>query len=207
MKKFLLATVAAAAVATGASALTVTDVTVRGSVNGTVWTSTTTDGGYYDLFVQNPGLGDFLNTSPAQTVSLPVATSGITRALLAGDGYFPGGNADSDPVYNLTLTFDTGQTLMGSYTPATNTFLGGDAIMSGGKTYSLIEFSYRRDLGDEVSQYRAVPGGDGNDYNGNFRISASGTVPEPASWALMVGGFGLIGAAARRRSRTVAITA
>jgi PEP-CTERM motif len=26
-------------------------------------------------------------------------------------------------------------------------------------------------------------------------------VPEPASWAMMIGGFGLIGAAARRRSR------
>ncbi len=30
----------------------------------------------------------------------------------------------------------------------------------------------------------------------------SGTVPEPASWALMVAGFGLVGAAARRRKTT-----
>ena len=29
-------------------------------------------------------------------------------------------------------------------------------------------------------------------------------VPEPATWALMIGGFGLVGAAARRRARTAA---
>jgi hypothetical protein len=39
----------------------------------------------------------------------------------------------------------------------------------------------------------------GNDY-GLDLISVT-AVPEPASWAMMIGGFGLIGAAARRRSR------
>ena len=38
----------------------------------------------------------------------------------------------------------------------------------------------------------------------NFRITASSpSVPEPASWALMIGGFGVVGAAMRRR-RTAA---
>jgi choice-of-anchor C domain-containing protein len=36
----------------------------------------------------------------------------------------------------------------------------------------------------------------------NVRIAA---VPEPASWAMMIGGFALLGASMRRRSRTVAI--
>jgi len=40
----------------------------------------------------------------------------------------------------------------------------------------------------------------------NF-IAAAEAVPEPASWALMIGGFGLIGAAARRQRRTAAATA
>jgi hypothetical protein len=31
-------------------------------------------------------------------------------------------------------------------------------------------------------------------------------VPEPASWALMIAGFGLVGAALRRRQRTVSVT-
>jgi hypothetical protein len=39
----------------------------------------------------------------------------------------------------------------------------------------------------------------------NFRFTAStpAAVPEPASWALMIGGFGLAGAAMRRRPATV----
>jgi hypothetical protein len=48
--------------------------------------------------------------------------------------------------------------------------------------------------------------------NGNAAIIASsvdqisGNVPEPASWAMMIAGFGLVGAAARRR-RNSAVTA
>lgn len=33
-------------------------------------------------------------------------------------------------------------------------------------------------------------------------VSQVGGVPEPSSWALMIGGFGIVGAAARRRRRT-----
>jgi len=41
-------------------------------------------------------------------------------------------------------------------------------------------------------------------FNGTFNYNV-GVVPEPATWATMIGGFGLIGAAARRRTRTTAI--
>jgi alkaline phosphatase D len=34
---------------------------------------------------------------------------------------------------------------------------------------------------------------------GRFTVKATGAVPEPASWALMIGGMGLVGAAMRRR--------
>jgi len=39
----------------------------------------------------------------------------------------------------------------------------------------------------------------------NFSYISSGAVPEPASWALMIGGFGLAGAAMRRRRSTVRV--
>ncbi len=40
-----------------------------------------------------------------------------------------------------------------------------------------------------------------------FDSFAAAAVPEPASWALMIGGFGLVGFAARRRRLTPATTA
>lgn len=52
--------------------------------------------------------------------------------------------------------------------------------------------------------------------NLNFRASSSAVlystqappaVPEPATWAMMLGGFGLLGAASRRRARTVRVAA
>jgi hypothetical protein len=41
-------------------------------------------------------------------------------------------------------------------------------------------------------------------YDGNITFAA---VPEPATWAMMVGGFGLLGAAARRSTRAKAVLA
>jgi hypothetical protein len=45
--------------------------------------------------------------------------------------------------------------------------------------------------------------------NGNIQgqITNLGGVPEPASWALMLGGFGVVGVLARTRRRTMATVA
>lgn len=193
-----IAALALATAATGASALTITSAEVTGP-SGTIWT--TKQKVNYTLFLQTPGLGDFINPN-GEMISLPVSNSGITRALLAGEGFTPGTTVDSDAIYTLTLGFDGGQTLTGTYTPLTNTFLGtGNTIVSGNSTFSLIEFSYRRFLGDAVQPNVATPGGDGNDYVGNFRLSAvAGDVPEPATWGLMIVGFVMVGATMRRRT-------
>ena len=50
--------------------------------------------------------------------------------------------------------------------------------------------------------------GASNDFTAVFNVGAGPAVPEPASWALMIGGFGLMGAALRRRTQvTVAFAA
>jgi hypothetical protein len=48
--------------------------------------------------------------------------------------------------------------------------------------------------------------GEGNDYLGldDVALSGAGSVPEPASWAMTVGGLGMVGGALRRTRRTTA---
>jgi len=197
-KMMLLAATAALtslpAVASAAPTITAAQVT---GPSGTVW-NTTADS-FYTLFLQTPALGNFVNPGD-QPVNL--ALNGTqTRVLLAGDGFRLGETVDSDSIYNLLLTFADGNTLSGSYSPTLNRFLGGSSFTSGGSVYSLAEFSFRRYLGDAVSEFTATPGGDPNDYAGNFRIdSAIAAVPEPATWAMMIFGMGMVGFTLRRRT-------
>src|SRR6476646_1371423 len=208
MKKiFLAASVAALSFAGSASALTLIGATVTGPT-GTVWRtngSSVGNSSNYTLFLASPTQASFINPND-QAVSQAVVP-GSTRYFLSGDGYPTNTTLNSDSIYTLTLDFDGGQKLSGTYTPMTNSFLGSSSFTDAGRVISLAEFSYVRFLGDSVSQHVAAPGSDGNDYNGNFRFtSIAAAVPEPANWALMIGGFGLAGMAARRRNRTVAVT-
>ena len=69
------------------------------------------------------------------------------------------------------------------------------------------------------ASYSAVISGFANTDFGNYDLSINGpgdiylgpgpdpTVPEPATWALMIGGFGVVGATARRRRQARAATA
>jgi hypothetical protein len=43
-----------------------------------------------------------------------------------------------------------------------------------------------------------------SDFSGDGTLTVTNAVPEPASWAMMIAGFGLVGAAMRRRAAAVA---
>jgi hypothetical protein len=59
------------------------------------------------------------------------------------------------------------------------------------------QFSFQGTGGTQTIALAAtIPGNAGVFFD---NVSVSGAVPEPASWALMIGGFGLTGAALRRR--------
>ena len=47
----------------------------------------------------------------------------------------------------------------------------------------------------------------GDHYTLQFRSDAGGAVPEPATWTMMIGGLGLVGAMARRRKAAAPQTA
>lgn len=66
-----------------------------------------------------------------------------------------------------------------------------------GDSYDAIRFFEDPDAGDYESDNHTV----------GYFILQGGVVPEPATWAMMIAGFGLVGAAARRRNRTMATLA
>ena len=64
-------------------------------------------------------------------------------------------------------------------------------------TYDGLPFSSMTGFSDVV--WFTLPG-----ENGLYRLQAAATVPEPSTWAMMIPGFGLAGAAMRRRRLPVA---
>ena len=46
--------------------------------------------------------------------------------------------------------------------------------------------------------------GNARTVNSNFEVAVNAAVPEPATWAMMIAGFGLVGGAMRRRKTSVA---
>jgi uncharacterized protein YjiK len=60
-------------------------------------------------------------------------------------------------------------------------------------------------LDERGNIYLVSDDGDGPNQSYLVKLNFTGNVPEPASWAMLVGGFGLIGGAVRRRQK-VAVT-
>ena len=84
-----------------------------------------------------------------------------------------------------------------------------DATISGSGVWKQVTENFTVGAGGAnatFSIYDTNPVGEGNDF-GLDDIRLTGGVPEPASWALMVLGFGGLGAALRSRRRGAAATA
>lgn len=197
MKKYLVAGILAATMATGAQAQSnLTSATVTGP-SGTVWNTNAADT-FYTLFLVRP-FGTILN--PNDNFSGSASTLGANNFTTAGEGFPTGGSMNSDPFYTLTLMFANGAQITGQYVGSV--FTGGTSSAVGGFNYTLTGFGWDRSPADNVSAYRAVSGGDPADYTGQFAysVAAVAAVPEPATWAMMLLGFGGIGFAMRRRSQ------
>jgi hypothetical protein len=102
-----------------------------------------------------------------------------------------------------------------SFFDASNTLIGSFAApaVSGNQTFSFIGASFDDPF---ISRVRIIAGNaalspttfelNGNDVvvMDDFIYSEPFAVPEPASWAMMIGGFGLLGWRTRRRSTALA---
>ncbi|TFU06590.1 PEP-CTERM sorting domain-containing protein [Polymorphobacter arshaanensis] len=89
------------------------------------------------------------------------------------------------------------------YVPGHDTYDSFIGITLGAGKYQLDVTSYANfpngDLGSGYS------GGSGYPLGGDFSVEVTGAaVPEPASWALMIAGFGMVGTSLRRRKVALA---
>lgn len=194
-KYLLLALGAASFASTPASAASLVSAAVTGP-SGTVWNTDSADS-FYALFLVRP----FANViNPTDNFTSTPSTSGANNFGIAGDGFPAGTSANSDSSYLLTLIFGDGATISGQYDGST--FLNGTSSTVGALTYTLTGFGWDRSPADNVSAFSAVSGGDPSDYSGQFAYTMqTAAVPEPATWAMMLLGFGAIGFAMRRRKQ------
>lgn len=207
MKKIALAAAAVASLAVSpANSASLTSVSVFGTTSGATWNTASDQ--FWSVFLQRP-IGVLLN--PTDNFAGSAATLGLNSYAIFGEGTLSSTTVNSDLEYRITLNFDDGATLVGSYNFAIpgGQFVAGPQSTAtvGTTTYTLNGFGWDRSSADNVSAFRAVSGGDPNDYTGQFSFfTSSSAVPEPATWAMFILGFGLIGAGLRHRNRQVSTT-
>ena len=126
----------------------------------------------------------------------------------------------SDGIYTYTETFS-----LAGYKPGTASFSGmfasdntvdsitlnGTTLAASGGSYSSLQSfnssgaTFNAGVNTLTFTVRNFANGQGSNPTGLFvELAGTADVPEPASWALLVTGFGLVGIAARRRVRAVA---
>ncbi len=217
--RLLGASAAIALAAPAFAAPTITSVAVTGTVNSTVWDTTVNS--FYTVFLQRP-TGTVLN--PNDNFSGSLLTGAVNDNYdysISGDGFptntpkpprgTPQIAPNSDPAYVLTVKLAEGLatgTLTGIYTPSTFIFIPtGSPVTFASGEYLLEDFSWTRTLSNTVGKFSStntaynstLNPGSGFDYNGAFTISA--VVPEPATWGMMIMGFGAVGATLRTRRK------
>ncbi len=178
-------------------------------------TAQAADFSYTGTFVADNGKAGYTFTlASAGTVTLTsLGYAGGTN--LAGQSILAGG---FDPVF--TIYDSTGFAIADADDSATKDPVYSALLAAGSYTVFLTQYNNFGPASLE-GQYFAFDGQpnfrggfvdfDGNQRNGSWALDISGvdsvitaSVPEPATWGLMIVGFGLVGTAARRRQRAVA---
>lgn len=216
MKRIVLglaASVAAIALAPAASATVCIGVAVNGgaisnvgcdSGSGSVNYNTTTGGYFFNV----SATGFPLLASPTMlTQSVNIQSQGGANAIIdvyitqTGNTTFTGGllstftsNTISGLTATLTSAYDTGNGLFTGVVLQNNSFTG-TGMFSAGNALGTVTGPW-----SETVRYRLnFTGGNGSNFNGTANLTA---VPEPATWGLMLLGFGAMGGMLRTRRQT-----
>ena len=163
--------------------------------------STSTANHYITNWIDGPGFDDGAAAAPDLAIngtedvsfSFLVPVSRIGFAIASGRGLLPGETSSAGTSFSLlTNTGEAGTLTL--VDPGTGLVAWIDIIAA--TPFTTISFTEAG--GDQTDQYF------GNIFAGSARVSIPGGVPEPTSWALLIAGFGLTGAAMCRRRAAVA---
>ncbi len=132
----------------------------------------------------------------------------VTIGAITEFGYQDGANRDTADFSNTQLTIRDEVFTSAAPWQQTFTLVGGPAFSSLNLVSDAFIPGLTFSLNAGTIQLNWAGTNGPNDFTAVFDVGAGAVVPEPASWALMIGGFGLMGAALRRRTRvTVAYAA
>ena len=199
MKKWVLAATAAIGLASSAQAgvVTLTGMTTNGA-NDFTWTYSGSLGPDEGL---RPGdkliIFDFAGYIDGSIFSPYANVAASTEFTSAGSLVTPG--FDDDPnLVNLVFTYTGGpfRSSGGPFGAFDFAGLTARSTLGGAKEDAFFGLSTKNNPD-------GVPGGSGTPVFslGSVTVPTFAAVPEPASWAMLIGGFGLLGVASRRSSR------
>ena len=206
MKMIAIAAFGSIALSTAAAAVTIIPVSATGSSSYPGFADA-------DSIDANP-LSDWASFGEGNASTLrldlgavyTLSTAAVTDRVTSGGGNnaFFGGLSDFTTQYSLTGYTD------GSFTTIIGAPIIVNVALPGSNPVSPAGFLSAANLGGLSARYvqysvLATQGGNPGLSNISFEGQlAGGTVPEPASWALLLTGFGLVGFAARRRRQAIA---
>ncbi len=139
---------------------------------------------------------DFAGYVPDSVFSPYASLTATTENVSTGLATIPG-QIDDPNLVNLVFTYNGApfQTATGPFAPIDFNGLSARSIFGGlaADTFAAITTRNNPD---------GVPGGTGTNIFDQGFITVPAGVPEPGSWALMIFGFGMVGAGLRMRRRT-----
>jgi hypothetical protein len=156
------------------------------------------------------GIGTITGLAGAPFPNVFLASAGFTN-------FGPGNNpttsvvltANGDEHFSASLAFAARtvqmDVLLNDFGPATLRFFNGATLLgqinfaASDPNYQTVSFTTG---GQFIDRFTFISTNGGTLNTGLDNISITTGVPEPASWAMLIAGFGLVGAVARRRQRT-----
>jgi hypothetical protein len=205
--------VAAAFVLAGSAQAAIVNIDISAAGPGTIVTGV--GASFAQTFAGQSVMGTGVVGSPTGPLALQAAGT-ITTAFFA-PGVSPAGNSllsqpnNQGPLAVLlgslgnSFTFTMGSSDAGS--SINYSFFGANGGLVGGGSITMLS-GYNIYTIANAAAFRGIGFADNNDgagvrfMNMSFNSVDTPVVPEPSTWAMMIAGFGLVGAVARRRIKT-----